>query len=196
MKSQEQVQAQVARNLLKRARVFVEQDILIKNLISETLFKAKYYDSKEAVLLQELDAFLGDPITTRMDCTYPMSEMEFEEWLKPALTDEFLKTLVDAGRVCGWMVDYSEVTAFIDRCYRIAEKQSPDLTPFEIKEEDEKSQENATTLTKSDWIGEWPKEWDKDSDEKFPLRMSEETEEAIRRLPDPWIKEEDEKPQS
>ena len=64
-----------------------------------------------------------------------MTKIEDRELaLKKRLTDEFLDTLVEAGRVIGWGVDYWEVKDFINSCFDIAEKDLPsenDLIPYE-----------------------------------------------------------------
>jgi hypothetical protein len=47
----------------------------------------------------------------------------FEERLKPQLTDEWLATLVEAARTCGWMVDHTETESFIRWCFSLADKE-------------------------------------------------------------------------
>ena len=58
-----------------------------------------------------------------------------EEDLIPLLTDEFLHTLAEAGRVSGWNNDYTEIDQFIRDMHDLAEKEIPGLEPY--PEEDE-----------------------------------------------------------
>lgn len=59
-----------------------------------------------------------------------------EESLKPLLTDEFLSTLALAVRACGWTVDHWESMAFVQWCFDVADKETPDLSAFKYDEED------------------------------------------------------------
>ena len=56
---------------------------------------------------------------------------ERQQKLKPILTDEFLKTLVEAAKIYGWAGDYIEVCQFIEDLYEVAGKEKPDLEPYE-----------------------------------------------------------------
>jgi hypothetical protein len=54
-----------------------------------------------------------------------------ENTLKPELTNEFLSTLTNAAKVCGWNVDHGETTQFVIWCHRIAGQPVPeDLEAF------------------------------------------------------------------
>lgn len=59
-----------------------------------------------------------------------MSLSEKERKLIPLLTDEFLSTLAEAGRVNGWSNDYVEVEHFIQDIYILAGKDPPNLDPY------------------------------------------------------------------
>lgn len=63
-----------------------------------------------------------------------MKEKEAEARLKPRLTGEFLDTLVVAVKTCGWTVDFVESSDFVEWCFDVAGKKSPELEPFEIEE--------------------------------------------------------------
>ena len=56
--------------------------------------------------------------------------IELEKGLKPQLTVEFLSTLVEAAKVCGWDSDYGEVQIFVEWCFRVAGTEPPDLEPY------------------------------------------------------------------
>ena len=51
------------------------------------------------------------------------------------LTDDFLEILVAASRTYGWSADYTEVILFVEWCYKIAEKDVPDLEPIDYFED-------------------------------------------------------------
>ena len=63
---------------------------------------------------------------------------EAEEKLQPMLTDEFLKTLEQAVKTCGWTVDHIESSSFVRWCFGLAGKEDPDTNPFDydVKEID------------------------------------------------------------
>lgn len=48
---------------------------------------------------------------------YDEAEKKLEEELKPLLTEEFLKVLVQAARTYGWSGDYYEVHNFVEYLY-------------------------------------------------------------------------------
>jgi hypothetical protein len=55
--------------------------------------------------------------------------------LKPKLTDEFLATLVEAGKIDGWSTDYIETCSFIQSCFDMADKSTPsieELEPYDL----------------------------------------------------------------
>jgi len=58
--------------------------------------------------------------------------------LRPFLTNHFLRTLVMAGKVCGWDddIDHTDIATFTEWCFNCAGKQInyKDLKPY-IKEE-------------------------------------------------------------
>lgn len=55
-----------------------------------------------------------------------------EDQLKPLLTDEFLHTLAEAAKVCGWSVDHVGTCDFVRWCHEAAEKDfSPSLDPYD-----------------------------------------------------------------
>lgn len=58
-------------------------------------------------------------------------EKELENALQPKLTGEFLNTLADAVRTCGWNVDMIESTKFVEWCFNLAGVPIPELDPFE-----------------------------------------------------------------
>ena len=45
-----------------------------------------------------------------------------EEKLKPFLTEDFLATLKEAVKVCGWSVDLIESSSFVMWCFDVAGK--------------------------------------------------------------------------
>jgi hypothetical protein len=55
---------------------------------------------------------------------------ELENKLRPQLTDEFLATLVDAARTCGWMEDYIAVEDFVKWAFNVVDKKAPSLEPY------------------------------------------------------------------
>jgi hypothetical protein len=63
--------------------------------------------------------------------TYDEKAEEAERALKPLLTDEFLSTLALAVRTCGYTVDHVESSSFVMWCFNIAEKERPNLDPFD-----------------------------------------------------------------
>lgn len=64
------------------------------------------------------------------DSEYEKKVHEKEEELKSKLTDAFLEVLVEAVRTCGWAVDWTESATFVEWCFSIAEKPTPDLKPY------------------------------------------------------------------
>lgn len=63
--------------------------------------------------------------------------MNREDKLKSLLTKEFLSALTEAVKVCGWMVDHIESSDFVTWCYKLADKEPPDLEPYPIEDETE-----------------------------------------------------------
>ena len=63
--------------------------------------------------------------------TYDEKANAAESVLKPLLTDEFLSTLVLAVRTCGDSVDSVESRAFVGWCFSVAEREPPELSPFD-----------------------------------------------------------------
>lgn len=57
-------------------------------------------------------------------------ERKLEENLKGKLTDEFLSTLEEAVRVCGWSVDFVESSQFVSWCFRLAQKEYEKKDPY------------------------------------------------------------------
>lgn len=63
-----------------------------------------------------------------------------EKTLKPMLKDEFLKTLKEAVKICGWSVDHIESSRFVGWCFQVAGHDYPsdeELEPYPIAEEDD-----------------------------------------------------------
>ena len=56
--------------------------------------------------------------------------MDKENLLRPLLTEQFLGTLVEAIKTCGWQVDYTELIDFVKWCFELAEKESPSLEVY------------------------------------------------------------------
>jgi hypothetical protein len=53
------------------------------------------------------------------------------ERLIPRLTPDFLATLVEAAKTCGWQEgDYWETMAFVRWCHDQVGRVPPDLTPY------------------------------------------------------------------
>lgn len=67
------------------------------------------------------------------DDEYEKMYQEQEDNLKPLLTPEFLDTLTKAVKTCGWTVDHTESTQFVEWCFQVAGKEAPDLEPYERK---------------------------------------------------------------
>ena len=66
-----------------------------------------------------------------------MTDDELCDALRQKLTDDFLSTLVQAGRTYGWWGDYTEITGFVRWCFHTAGKEAPgydDLEPFETED--------------------------------------------------------------
>lgn len=58
-----------------------------------------------------------------------------EKELVPLLTDDFLSTLKEAVKVCGWSVDHIESSAFVRWSFELAGKgylSFEDLYPYEL----------------------------------------------------------------
>lgn len=54
-----------------------------------------------------------------------------ENKLRPLLTDVFLETLRLAVKTCGWSVDHDESSLFVNWCYELAERETPETEPFD-----------------------------------------------------------------
>lgn len=54
-----------------------------------------------------------------------------KEALRPLLNKEFLDTLAEATRVCGWDVDMIESRQFVVWCYELAGIDPPNLEAYE-----------------------------------------------------------------
>ncbi|HEY5865364.1 MAG TPA: hypothetical protein VI542_07400 [Candidatus Tectomicrobia bacterium] len=55
-----------------------------------------------------------------------------EAKLKPQLTQEWLDTLVEAARTCGWTVDHGETMHFVRWCCDVAGAEPPaSLEPYQ-----------------------------------------------------------------
>lgn len=73
-----------------------------------------------------------------MNKSYDQREPEKKtQQLKPLLTDNFLKTLVEAAKVCGWNIDHCVTADFVDWCFEVAEKPAPDLEPYDYSVNEE-----------------------------------------------------------
>lgn len=59
------------------------------------------------------------------------TDEDYKRELKPKLTEEFLKTLDQAVRTCGWSVDYIESSQFVAWCFRVAGKEYHQEEPFD-----------------------------------------------------------------
>lgn len=64
------------------------------------------------------------------EAEYEKAYQELEAKLKPLLTSEFLEILVEAVKTCGHSVDHIESAQFVKWCFRVAGKDTPDLTPY------------------------------------------------------------------
>jgi len=64
------------------------------------------------------------------DIDYNKKSEELELNLKPKLTREFLNTLVEAVKICGWSVDLIESANFVDWCFDLAEVDRVNLEPY------------------------------------------------------------------
>lgn len=62
-----------------------------------------------------------------MDDAYERRMQVAEEALRPLLTDETLSAMAQAVRTCGWEVDHTESTRFVEWCYEKAGKKAPPL---------------------------------------------------------------------
>lgn len=60
------------------------------------------------------------------DTMYDWLAWVAEQALKPKLTDEFLETLTQAVRTCGWSLDMVETGRLAEWCYELAGKSAPD----------------------------------------------------------------------
>ena len=54
-----------------------------------------------------------------------------EAELRSRLTPEFLNTLVEVARTCGWNVDHIETISFVAYCHDLAGITCPSLDPYE-----------------------------------------------------------------
>ena len=71
---------------------------------------------------------------TTEESLYEIESDRLDKELNPYLTDEFLNTLVMAARTCGWSIDHTETTKFVQWCYDIAGLEQPsdeDLEPYQ-----------------------------------------------------------------
>lgn len=55
--------------------------------------------------------------------------------LKPILTDDFLTTLRLAAQTFGWSGNYIEIASFVGWCFYSAEKDLPNITPYDYSED-------------------------------------------------------------
>lgn len=53
-----------------------------------------------------------------------------EEKIIPLLTEDFLRTLTEVARTCGWNVDHVVTIDFVNWCHDRAEKPRPDVTAY------------------------------------------------------------------
>ena len=49
----------------------------------------------------------------------------------PLLTDDFLKTLTEVAKTCGWSLDHVATAEFVDWCHDVVEKPRSDVTAYE-----------------------------------------------------------------
>lgn len=54
-----------------------------------------------------------------------------EARLKPILTKDFLTALRLAAKTHGWSGDHIEVASFVEWCFELAEKDVPELAPYD-----------------------------------------------------------------
>jgi hypothetical protein len=63
---------------------------------------------------------------------YEIESERLDAELKPLLTDEFLDTLVKAACTIGWLVDFTEISSFVESCFEIAGKECPPFDTFQL----------------------------------------------------------------
>jgi hypothetical protein len=64
------------------------------------------------------------------DIDYDAIQTNFENLLKPLLTDTFLITLTEAVKVCGHNVDHVASAEFVKWCYDLVDQKAPNLNPY------------------------------------------------------------------
>ena len=64
------------------------------------------------------------------DEEYKKEEVRLEKLLIPKITDEFLKTLVEAAKTYGWNGDHIETDRFVNYCFFLVGEECPDLEPY------------------------------------------------------------------
>ena len=64
-----------------------------------------------------------------------------EKRLIPLLTATSLPTLVEAEKCNGWMNDYTEIKHFVLNMFDMANKEVPDLEPYEVTEQEGNNKE-------------------------------------------------------
>lgn len=62
--------------------------------------------------------------------SYEQNMLAAEDKILPLLTDDFLKTLTEVAKTCGWNVDHTETIGFVNWCHDIVEKPRPDVTAY------------------------------------------------------------------
>ncbi|HEX7861818.1 MAG TPA: hypothetical protein VF773_15900 [Verrucomicrobiae bacterium] len=89
-------------------------------------YRGKYADAPLFAVMLESGEGNDDPLVVD-----PSEGRPCDIALKPKLTDEFLATLVEAGKVIGHGVDYSEVLRFIHELHhRVGKQAPPDMDPY------------------------------------------------------------------
>jgi hypothetical protein len=80
----------------------------------------------------------------------PEEHDELERRLAERITPEFLSTLAEAARVCGWSRDYVEIGTFVEDMFRLADTEPPDLEPYHIEDESTESVREASDARDDD----------------------------------------------
>lgn len=65
---------------------------------------------------------------------------QFEDALRPRLTDEFLATLVEAAKVDGNGSDWIETQNFVRNTFHLAGKEPPEMESYDMRENPELQQ--------------------------------------------------------
>ena len=65
-----------------------------------------------------------------------LTQEESVERIRKIATDEFLSTLTDIAKIYGWTSDYIEVQEFVLWIYRQKRKAIPDMSPYELDDND------------------------------------------------------------